>query len=348
MIYIIVIGFMVLYLIHLYYFKKTKLKNQLVITIVYSIVILSLAFISYKYSYFINSTIYLIGELLIISGIITARLQYNYYPEISKAIFSKKGFIQFLSILGLLYLLLSLYSKIYFWYVCGGSILLFVIIDWIAYMLKLFYNPGFEKYSNIYDLVSFDSQLAAKIKNLIGNKNIKLYYYNGQRINAHLYSANIKNFSIIISSKALQELKSTELFSILLHEKAHLVKKHRLQLFLFSLLGNLIILCIFNIVMWFSIKKVSVDFGMCFFLLIAEVIMDFFQLSRNYIVHKQELKADLYVCNMGYKNDLLSTFYKIADNTEYSPVINLRYYILNKRPLIQYRINNICKYAKKR
>lgn len=222
----------------------------------------------------------------------------------------------------------------------------------IIYYLSIYKKESniLSKYTNLQELAIINSSLVENIQRDIqmDSNTLKLYYYTSNKINAHLYSKNMRNYFIILSSEAANKLQYKEISAIILHEVAHYVKKHRFKLFVINIAFNVVILLTLNLTMLYTKSKVSITFGFCIFLIFAKILVALFTIIRNYYTHNQELSADQYTCEQGCTKELISVLDKIRANHSKSNnhISNrIRYYYTHKTPSILYRINNIKKYA---
>lgn len=214
------------------------------------------------------------------------------------------------------------------------AIVLITIIEGFGYYSR--YGP--ESLKGAKNLESGHPEITKIIKDALKEISyLELFFYNDDRINAHLLRKSAHKTSLILSSGAIKELNYNEMYALLLHEKAHLIKKHRHKVVLCNYLCSLVFITLLYVFLWVY----GSILGICLFLSITDFFIDVAVVLKNYLSYKLEWEADSYVCKYGYKEYLLSALRKASSNNNKMARKEQNNILLSKHPSIQNRINRI-------
>ena len=201
-----------------------------------------------------------------------------------------------------------------------------------------------KKYSNL-ELLTENDELKTSLDELFYSHNISngvFYKYRNNNINSHLVLSKGK-WNVILSSGAINNLSKSELRAIILHEMAHIKKKHKLfQVLLNNLFNILFILFNYILILHFS----NIDYQPLQIVLICIIISQPFILLNkviyNWLLRIQELQADRFSSKNSSAKTLQKTLYKIQrTNKSYNTKNRLIYLLKFSHPTLETRILNL-------
>jgi Zn-dependent protease with chaperone function len=221
-------------------------------------------------------------------------------------------------------------------------ILLITVVINIFYICRKVKRNESKRYNNIFKLSHYPD-LHKKVEDFLliqGFQNIEIYYYFNETVNAHL-SIKRNNHQIILSSSALDKLDANEIISLIGHEIGH-VKERRLLQFSSGIMINVMLLLFFYIILKYcTLQGYSMCLSIVLCIAFCDIYMLFIKYIKSCISRAKEYMADRYSCAIYPKEYLISALRK-ADKLNVKA--DLRYYIFNCHPLIEYRIRKIKTY----
>ena len=342
----LIISLLLLLLVN--YYKNSNLEKsihfiQLSFSIKYIIYMLSAFFMAFylskfyfNYIFLIIPTLYMLFLLYIDSLIFFKTIKNIRNSEITILNYLKNIFKD--SLLIFIPVMINIIIKNFF---KPNNAILYLFITIFTILLYNLYYPYIVRFT--LDSCKKDNKLSLFFTNNLSlDINFNIYVYNGKTCkNANAMICGIfNNYHIYISDYLIENMSSSELKSIIIHEIAH-IKKHHLLIKNIILTSSVPLMITIGSLMdtWEDyFGKINRILGITLFLLILFIYSIIFLL---YISRKQEYEADEFTVNKINKEIYINALTKLANLNLYTQKRTFIRELLSTHPSIENRINNL-------
>lgn len=168
---------------------------------------------------------------------------------------------------------------------------------------------------------------------------LKIYFYNNNSINAHLFYPQKNVYDVILTSKSIEVLSESEILALIHHEIGHIKGKHQPIRFLLRIINNLLLIGIaYLIILYCILTANNIIVGVCVSILALDIYMLINSLITNFILRKQEYLADQYSIEKKSNKYLISALDKIKKNNKQKEIKGISFYLKSRHPKIEKRI----------